>query len=917
MNQNELAIMMRAYDQFTSTFARLRQATHGVTQAEREMQMASDGVNRSHRQLVQSSQQVTQSHQHVKRATDGVAHSHNQMLQTMGSLGILFALQRGLVAIANAGGELEDRLLRLRAITNEATDDARRSVMESTGSRFGPGRQSEALVDMGAAGLTAAQSLKALPPVMDFATAAQIQLQESAEATLIVLRTYQLEAEHAAHVTDAFTVAANKSALQGEDLHLALAMSAAGAKLAGRSLEELLTTLAILRDAGLRASDAGTSIKSALISLMSPSKEARDIMRQLGIQIYDNEGRMKSWSEVIGEFEKGLAGLDEQSRQYAMTTLFGTDGIRAASLTIDRGSKFVAQMTRELEMADGATRSVAATMDDSFRTAVDRTSGNLERMGATLFEDIKPALTLALRLFNDFVLGVMEIPQPIRRVVTAVIGSGGLVLALRTLKATLQELHAWMGLGAVLKGAAAGAAGATATTVAAAQAARAASVSIMGARYASTASGLLVPAGMAAAGGVAAGGAAAGGTAIAGLAGPIGIAVAALAMLIPMYVTYLGHQKEVARQERENRQEVLALAEQYESLKGQGEDTSIVVQRLGQLMPSLTAEVDKQGNAIAIADDKLKSLVERYESLAKQELVDRLAALRREIEAAAAAVTDAEFFRNNPQATGLSAEGLAAAQMVGSVEETNRRLEELTGERRRILSQLGKLKFGDSSGENPDDYLDPNRALGDQWRPDGGPGYPGTKTLNTGGSGDTRTPLEIALDKAAEMIRIRDLQKALVEGTSGEAGAQQALLAEYAKAVDLAAQNVEAMAAAHGEESEQALKATVRLLELRKAVKDLQDQTRGGGADIRFDNAALMSVHTEQFLAGLQNAQIASSAESKVVIELRDVTGNLQNLSPDDWAQLKTGVSEAIARLLQDGLFAQGIGHAQGLLIVR
>lgn len=412
----ELAILLKAYDEFSSSFSKFQRTVKDVEKAEKDL----------------------------KKQTDDTNKAHQGFLETLGQLGVLYAFQQGLRQITQVGGQLEAQLYRVSAVTGDAVEQFQKFTLADVGSQFGPQAQADALLSLGAAGLTGADSLKALPEAAAYAQAGLTSLDNAITSGLVILKAYQKSVDDLPSVYDAFTLASNKSALQAEDLTLALAQSAAMAKLAGLDFKELVTALSVVRDAGLSASDGGTSIKAALLALTNPAAESQKVMKALGISLYDDAGNMKSLADIIAEFEKGLAGLDQQSRQYALTTIAGTDGVRALTLMIDRGSGFIRNMTAELSQAEGTTQSLAAQMNQSFSASVQRATGNVERLSAVVFGDLEPAMKSLVDTTNDMAVGLATLTPEIRGLIELLIGAGGLAVAFRL------ALTAWKGLATAL-----------------------------------------------------------------------------------------------------------------------------------------------------------------------------------------------------------------------------------------------------------------------------------------------------------------------------------------------------------------------------------------------------------------------------------------------------------------------------------
>ncbi|MBK8990164.1 MAG: phage tail tape measure protein [Chloroflexi bacterium] len=95
------------------------------------------------------------------------------------------------------------------------------------------------------------------------------------------------------------------------DYALALAQGGGVAATAGVSFDEFNATIAAISPLFASGSDAGTSFKTMLTMLSSPTDEARTLMNQLGLEFYDAEGNMKSIAAISGELNSALYGVSE------------------------------------------------------------------------------------------------------------------------------------------------------------------------------------------------------------------------------------------------------------------------------------------------------------------------------------------------------------------------------------------------------------------------------------------------------------------------------------------------------------------------------------------------------------------------------------------------------------------------------
>jgi TP901 family phage tail tape measure protein len=216
-----------------------------------------------------------------------------------------------------------------------------------------------AMTELAKAGLSVEQSMAAAQGVLQLAAAGGLSEAQAAEIAANALNAFGLSGEKATDVADLLAAAANASSADVGDLADALKMSSSVFAAAGMPLEELVAAIGQMANAGIKGSDAGTSLKQMLLSLQAPSDKARQLMADLGITIYDTQGQMLPLPQIIDQFSTRLAGLSQEQRNAALATIFGSDAVRAANIVLMAGADAHAQMlqavTRQGAAADLAT----------------------------------------------------------------------------------------------------------------------------------------------------------------------------------------------------------------------------------------------------------------------------------------------------------------------------------------------------------------------------------------------------------------------------------------------------------------------------------------------------------------------------------------------------------------------------------
>lgn len=253
-----------------------------------------------------------------------------------------------------------------------------------------------AMTELSKAGLSVNDTLAASKGVMSLAKAGQIDVADAATIAAQALNAFKLKGSDAGKVADVLANGANASATDIRGLSLGLQQSAAVASQFGVSLEDTVTTLGLFANRGMQGSDAGTSLKTMLISLANPSKKAANLMHELGINAYDASGKFVGMRQLAQNLQNGLKGLSEEQKQQALATIFGTDAFRAAAFLADSAGKSYDDMSKAVGRS-GAAMDLAKAQNSGFNGALDNLRSTLETVGTDIGMKLLPPLTKIIK----------------------------------------------------------------------------------------------------------------------------------------------------------------------------------------------------------------------------------------------------------------------------------------------------------------------------------------------------------------------------------------------------------------------------------------------------------------------------------------------------------------------------------------
>lgn len=251
------------------------------------------------------------------------------------------------------------------------------------------GDAAESMTELAKAGLSVQDSIAGARGVLQLATAAAIDNAQAVQLAANAINAFGLAGKDATHVADVFANAANAAQGSIVDIGLAFQQSAAAGRQVGLSFEDTSVFLTDLARNGLKGSDAGTSLRTALIRLINPSKEAAAKLKDLGIQLRDTQGNLRP--DVFIQLAQATKQLAPAERDAIIALIGGQDAFRAISILGRQSIGDFIKMRQELRK-QGTASDLAAARMQGLRGSLEALSNTLSSIGIRVGQSVTPTL---------------------------------------------------------------------------------------------------------------------------------------------------------------------------------------------------------------------------------------------------------------------------------------------------------------------------------------------------------------------------------------------------------------------------------------------------------------------------------------------------------------------------------------------
>lgn len=371
--------------------------------------------------------------------------------------GLTLPVVAGFGYAAKAAGEFEAELNTFQAVSSATArqmEQVSRASKQLGADAKLPGTSAAdaaiAMSELAKGGLSVKESMEAVRGTLQLAAAAQTDNATAATIVADTLNAFGLAGRDAGKVVDLLAASANASTASIDDMAQGLKQSSAVAKQAGVPVDQVTAALARLANAGIKGSDAGTSLKTMLMRLMAPAGAGAKKIKELGLELRDQQGNLKPLPALADEFTSKLKQMTPAQRDAALAAIFGSDAIRAANVLLTKGGAAQEEMRKKVTK-QGAAQDLAAAKMKGFNGASEAFTSTIQTLAITLGGMLLPTMTSVLRGFTTLAAAVDGLPGPLRGLVIGVLMAvaaagpmliviGKLVAAASALKAGIQAV---------------------------------------------------------------------------------------------------------------------------------------------------------------------------------------------------------------------------------------------------------------------------------------------------------------------------------------------------------------------------------------------------------------------------------------------------------------------------------------------
>lgn len=329
-------------------------------------------------------------------------------------------------SVIDTGKAFDSSMSKVKAISGATAEDMEKLTekAEQMGAttKFTATEAADAMGYMAMAGWKTEDMLGGIDGIMNLAAASGAELATTSDIVTDSLTAFGKSAKDAGRLADIMAAAASNSNTNVEMMGETFKYAAPLAGAMGYSMEDVAVATGLMANAGIKATQAGTSLRSVLTRMSTQPKEAAAAMEQLGVSLDDGHGNMKSLMQVMEELRGSFGTLKMSQADFTAQMNKLDAALESGEMDENEFDEAQEELITRAYGAEGALKAQYAAMlagknglsgflaivnsseedFDSLTESIYDSEGAAEEMARIMNDNLGGSLTLLSSAFDGF-----------------------------------------------------------------------------------------------------------------------------------------------------------------------------------------------------------------------------------------------------------------------------------------------------------------------------------------------------------------------------------------------------------------------------------------------------------------------------------------------------------------------------------
>lgn len=303
------------------------------------------------------------------------------------------ALANGLRGAIDTGMQFGETMSKVAATSGATGDEldrlSEKAKQMGATTQFTASEAAEAMNYMAMAGWKTEEMLGGIDGIMNLAAASGEDLATTSDIVTDALTAFGMTAEDSGHFADILAAASSNAntnvAMMGDTFKYVAPLAGA----LGYDAEDVAVAVGLMANSGIKASQAGTSLRGLMTRLSKPTKESSEAMKALGLSITNADGTMKPFMQVMEEMRDSFSGLTQDQKANYAAMLAGQEGMSGLLAIVNASEGDFEKLSGAITNCNGAAEEMANVRMDNLAGDVKIMQSALEGLQLTANESME------------------------------------------------------------------------------------------------------------------------------------------------------------------------------------------------------------------------------------------------------------------------------------------------------------------------------------------------------------------------------------------------------------------------------------------------------------------------------------------------------------------------------------------------
>ena len=310
-------------------------------------------------------------------------------------------------AVSGASGkELEDLTAKAREMGSKT--------------KFSASEAAEAMNYMAMAGWKTEDMLSGIEGVMNLAAASGEDLATTSDIVTDALTAFGLSAQDSGHFADVLAAASSNAntnvSMMGETFKYCAPIAGA----LGFSVEDTAEAIGLMANAGIKSTQAGTSLRTIMTNLSGEVKICGENIGEVTVATTNADGSMRDLSDILADCRTAFSGLSESEKAAAAESLVGKNAMSGFLALMNAGEGDIAKLSGAIDNCNGAAQSMADTMNNNLEGQLTILKSQLQELAISFGEILLPAMKKIVGWVQGFIDVLNSMPDGVKETIVTV-----------------------------------------------------------------------------------------------------------------------------------------------------------------------------------------------------------------------------------------------------------------------------------------------------------------------------------------------------------------------------------------------------------------------------------------------------------------------------------------------------------------